>query len=163
MKLSTKGRYGLRAAAELAVCHGQGAVPLRQVASVVEVSEAYLEQLLATLRRAGLVESVRGAQGGYRLARAPGEITVGDVLRALEGSMAPAECVAGPGASCANMASCATRRVWEKMQTSLNQVMDSITLQDMLEDELRMRAQCGKAAGGCECTTVHKKEENTHG
>ena len=86
MKISTKGRYGLRMMTDLAVYYDQGLVPLKEIAARQEISEKYLEQIMMQLNRSGLVRSVRGAQGGYTLARPPREITVGMVLRVMEGS-----------------------------------------------------------------------------
>jgi len=93
MKLSTKGRYGLKAMFELALHFGEGPIPLKDIAEKQNISEHYLEQLIATLRKDGLVNSVRGAQGGYLLSSEPKKITVGDVIRSLEGNIAPSDCV----------------------------------------------------------------------
>lgn len=143
MKLSTKGRYGLRAMFALAKSYGEGPLPLGEVAMQEAISEAYLEQLVLTLRRTGLVRSVRGAQGGYELAKAPEEITVGDIIRALDGPMAPSICVMNEeegGAKCARSGGCVTQIVWEKIRDGLNEVLDGITLQSMLDDEKRLSA-----------------------
>ena len=95
MKISTKGRYGLRLMVDLAVHYEQGLVPLKEIAVRQEISEKYLEQIMMQLNRSGLVRSVRGAQGGYCLAQPPESITVGAVLRVMEGSLAPVDCVPG--------------------------------------------------------------------
>ena len=100
MKISTKGRYGLRLMLDLAVHCDSGLVPLRDISARQEISEKYLEQIMMLLNRAGLVRSVRGSQGGYMLARPAESITVGDVLRTMEGSLAPVDCVAGDAPSC---------------------------------------------------------------
>ena len=92
MKLSTKGRYGLRALIDLATYSEEEAVSISSIAARQHISEGYLEQLVAKLRKAGLVTSTRGATGGYRLAKDPGQISVGDILRALEGSLEAVEC-----------------------------------------------------------------------
>lgn len=135
MKLSTKGRYGVKAMFDLALHGGDSPLPLKTIAERQEISEAYLEQLIAILRKAGLVESVRGAQGGYMLAYSPKEITVGSVIRTLEGSMAPADCVAEDNnVECENASCCVTRPIWEKIRISVDNVIDSITLQDMVDD-----------------------------
>ncbi len=135
MKLSTKGRYGVKAMFDLALHGGDSPLPLKIIAERQEISEAYLEQLIASLRKAGLVESVRGAQGGYLLAHAPEEITVGSVIRTLEGSMAPSDCVAeGNNVECEKADCCVTRPIWEKIRISVDNVIDSITLQDMVDD-----------------------------
>lgn len=135
MKLSTKGHYGLRAMFDLAVHYGKGPIPLKMVAERQQLSENYLEQLIATLRKAGLVNSVRGAQGGYILARRPEDITVGDIIRVLEGPIAPLDCVneADPG-DCDQFNYCISRNVWAKVRDSINEVLDSINLADMCKE-----------------------------
>ena len=92
MKLSTKGRYGLRAMVDLAVHETEGPVSIQSIADRQELSEKYLEQLLGMLKRAGLVTASRGSQGGYRLAKDSGHISAGDILRALEGDLSPVDC-----------------------------------------------------------------------
>ena len=135
MKLSTRGRYGLKAMFDLAVHDGEGPVPLRSIAERQKVSDHYLEQLIAELRKTGLVKSVRGAQGGYMLAHKPSEITVGDIIRVLEGPLGPSDCVLeNKPILCNNADHCITKMVWEKIQVSISNVIDSITLQDMLDD-----------------------------
>lgn len=135
MKLSTRGRYGLKAMFQLALHYGDGPIPLNQIAEKQGLSENYLEQLFSTLKKEGLLNSVRGAQGGYMLSRKPEEITVGNILRALEGNMAPADCVMDDNSDCSRDDSCVTRLVWIKIKDSIDEVIDSITLQDMVEDE----------------------------
>lgn len=135
MKLSTKGRYGLKAMFDLAVHDGEGPIPLKSIAERQQISDHYLEQLIAELRKSGLVKSVRGAQGGYMLARKPSGITVGDIIRVLEGPLGPSDCVLENGpVQCNNADHCVTKTVWERIQTSISDVIDSITLQDMLND-----------------------------
>ena len=133
MKLSTKGRYGLRAMVELSRHYGVGVTPLNEVAEKQEISSAYLEQLVSSLRKSGLVHSVRGAQGGYRLTRPPNKITVGEVLRSLEGPLVPVECVDETGVGCAKMEDCCTVVVWERLRDAINGVLDSMTLQDLMD------------------------------
>ncbi|WP_031515599.1 RrF2 family transcriptional regulator [Desulfofalx alkaliphila] len=132
MKLSTKGHYGLRAMFDLALHYSENPIPLKTVAERQQLSENYLEQLIAALRKAGLVNSVRGPQGGYILARRPDEITVGDIIRVLEGPIAPLECVneTDPG-DCDQFNYCISRNVWAKVRDSINDVLDSISLADM--------------------------------
>lgn len=137
MKLSTKGRYGVKAMLDLALHSSDDPTPLKEIANRQEISEPYLEQLVSSLRRAGLVKSVRGAQGGYLLARTPDNITVGDIIRTLEGTMAPSDCVAEDTAGCEKADNCVTRVVWEKMRDSVNEVIDGITLQNMIDDYKR--------------------------
>ncbi|NLK21598.1 MAG: Rrf2 family transcriptional regulator [Epulopiscium sp.] len=135
MKLSTKGRYGLKAMLDLAVHSQDRHIALRHIAERQEISDHYLEQLIAVLRKSGLVKSIRGAQGGYSLAMPPRQITVGDILRALEGSLAPVDCVSeGINAECTEWDCCVTRLVWKKIRDKINEVVDSITLEDLLRD-----------------------------
>ena len=133
MKLSTKGKYGLYAMFYLAQHEGSGPQPLKAVAEI-GVPEDYLEQLLGNLRRAGLVTTVRGAQGGYQLARAPEDITVGDIIDATEGPLTISECISDEGC-CHRSGECRTRRVWEYLSNSINGLLQSISLRDMLEQE----------------------------
>lgn len=135
MKISTKGHYGVQAMFDLAQHFGEGPISLKSVAERQGLSEHYLEQLIAVLRKAGLVKSVRGAQGGYTLARQPDEIKVGDIIRVLEGPIAPVECVNEVDAEqCLKAESCITRSVWEKVRISIENVLDSISLADMCKD-----------------------------
>ena len=131
MKLSTKGKYGLYAMYYLASQAGEGPQPLRAIAEM-NVPEQYLEQLLGSLRRAGLVTTVRGAQGGYQLSRPPREITVGDIIDATEGPLTISECLSDTE-SCHKSGQCPTRKVWESLSNSINALLQSITLQDMLD------------------------------
>lgn len=140
MRLSTKGQYGVRAMLDLALNYGSGPLALKDISEREEISEHYLEQLVAVLRKAGLVKSTRGAQGGYTLSTEPSKITVGDILRALEGPLAPVECVLEGGETeCKRAGSCVSRLVWQKIRDSLNAVVDSITLQDMVDDYYKLQ------------------------
>jgi len=135
MRFSSRGHYGLKAMFDLARHYGTGPVPLKSIAERQNLSGQYLEQLIAMLKKAGLVKSVRGAQGGYILARRPEEIKVGDVLRALEGPLAPVDCVNEiDPKECDQADFCITRTVWEKIRNSIAQVMDSITLADLCRE-----------------------------
>lgn len=136
MKLSTRGRYGLKAMFQLALYHGEGPITLKQIAEEQNLSESYLEQLFSTLRKDGLLNSVRGAQGGYLLSKEPNKITVGNILRSLEGDLSPSDCVTGD--ECENEYNCVTKTVWERIKNSIDEVVDSITLQDMIEDENKL-------------------------
>lgn len=134
MKLSTKGRYGVRAMFDLAMRYGSGPISLRSIAERQGLSEHYLEQLIATLRKSGLVKSVRGAYGGYILAYEPKEITVGDVIRALEGPIAPADCVSEESEfQCEFTEDCVTRMIWERLKTKIDQVLDEMNLDDLCQ------------------------------
>lgn len=134
MKLSTKGRYGLKAMFQLAISQGDGPIPLKQIAEKQNLSENYLEQLFSTLKKDGLLNSVRGSQGGYLLSRPPEEITVGNVLRSLEGELSPSDCILDGENDCEREMICVTKNVWIKIKTSIDDVVDSITLKDMIED-----------------------------
>ena len=137
MKLSTKGRYGVKAMVDLAIHNSEGQIALKNIAERQEISENYLEQLFAILRKAGLVKSTRGAQGGYILADKPENISVGTILRALEGSLAPVDCVSEDPVKCGRSQICVTKFIWEKIRDSVNDVVDSITLKDLVEDYLK--------------------------
>ena len=131
MKISTKGRYALRLMLDLALTSGGNAVPLRDVAERQEISDKYLEQIVTQLSRAGLVRSIRGAGGGYLLTRAPEEYTVGEILRVLEGNLAPVSCADG-AACCQRADHCVTLEVWQKIQDAVSSVVDTITLADLV-------------------------------
>ena len=152
MKLSTKGRYGVKAMYELARSGGAGPLPLHVIARRQGLSLHYLEQLVAPLREAGLVRSVRGAQGGYELALPPEKITVGDVVRVLEGPIAVTDCtVPGVGAErCGRAQDCAARGVWERVSESIARVLDSITLADLCREANEPAGDAdGGREGGC--------------
>ncbi len=132
MKLSTRGRYGVRAMLELAMSAGKGPVPLRDLASRQEISAKYLEQLLIPLKSAGLVKSVRGARGGYLLAREPELISLYDVVRSLEGPLAPVECVEDPN-YCDRVGGCTVHLVWGEMGKMLVDFLAGMSLADLVE------------------------------
>lgn len=133
MLISTRGEYGLRAMLVLAEEFDAGPVPLRLIAQKEHLSEQYLEHLFRDLRTNELVTSFRGAKGGYQLSRPPSEITVGDILWALEGSLAPMQCVAGDKeAECRHLDGCSTRFVWQKLKAAMDEVLDATTLADIL-------------------------------
>ena len=133
MKLSTKGKYGLKAMFELALSSNGEPVSLKYIAKKQGISDQYLEQIFSLLKKAGLVKSVRGAQGGYLISKEPSEITVADILKVLEGDMAFTECLLDKD-SCENFDSCATKFVWAKIKESIEEVTNSISLQDMIDD-----------------------------
>lgn len=132
MKISTKGRYALRLMLDLALCDGEVAIPLRDVAERQEISDKYLEQIVTQLARGGLVRSVRGAGGGYLLTRKPEEYSVGEILRQLEGSLAPVSCVNG-GACCERVDQCVTVELWQQIQAAVDGVVDNVTLADLVK------------------------------
>ena len=133
MKVSTRAHYGLRAMTELARTHGSGLLSLAEISRTEGLPLAYLEQLIGELRRAGLVEGVRGLHGGYRLTRSPARITVGDVYRVLEGPIAPVECTAEDyrPMSCEREPGCFSRGLWERVRDSITAVLDETTLEDL--------------------------------
>lgn len=131
MKISAKEQYGLRAMAELAARYGQGPVSLSEVADAQEISHDYLEQIVPDLREAGLVQSTRGAYGGYQLAHAPESITVGQVLRALDGEILPLRCLSDEQERCDRSPTCAARTVWTKVHSRVSETLDEITLADL--------------------------------
>ena len=134
MKLTTKGRYGLNAMYDLAASEGEGPQSVKAIAQRQGIPEAYLEQLICSLKKAELVVSVRGAQGGYRIARPAREISIGDILRALEGEVLQLECLADED-YCANACTCPSRRVFCRLADGMNRLADSISLADMLSDD----------------------------
>lgn len=133
MKLSTKGRYGLKAMFELSLNQNDGPVSLKVIAKKQNISDQYLEQIFSALKKAGLVKSVRGAQGGYLLNREPKDITVGDILTVLEGPVSLSDCLLDDEI-CENSNICVTKVVWEKIKKGIEDVVESITLQDMIND-----------------------------
>jgi Rrf2 family protein len=118
---------------ELAVRYGSGPVSIKDIAESQQISEAYLEQLFMPLKKAGLVSASRGAQGGYTLSANPKEVSVGQVIRTLDGPVAPTECL-DEGGVCERGGACPGRIIWEKVYKSLNDVIDSLSLQDILEE-----------------------------
>lgn len=133
MLISTRGEYGFRAMLVLAEAYGADPVPLRRIAEGEGLSEQYLEHLFRDLRANDLIHSFRGVKGGYKLARSPESITVGDVLWALEGSLAPMQCVAEEGDTvCKHKASCSTIFVWQRLKDAMDDVLSAITLADVL-------------------------------
>lgn len=134
MKLSTKGRYGLRALIDLAQYSEQEAVSISSIAQRQNISESYLEQLVAKLRKAGLVKSIRGAQGGYKLARPAASISVGDILRALEGNLEAVECTAHTQEGCDGSDLCVTKYVWQRINESIARTVDEMMLDQLVEE-----------------------------
>lgn len=132
MKLSTKGRYGVKAMVDLALNYGTAPVSIKTISKRQNISEYYLEQLFSPLRKADLIKSIRGAQGGYVLNREPKNIKISDIIYVLEGPIEVSDCV--DGSSCDNLQYCATRILWKKIQDSIDSVIKSITLQDIVND-----------------------------
>ena len=140
MKLSTRGKYGLYAMHYLASHQGDGPQSLQSIAST-GVPKQYLEQLLGGLRRAGLIGSVRGVQGGYQIARPPEQITILDVIDALEGPLELSECTTDTG-HCARSCQCPVRSVWQQLTDSINRELAGVTLGDMLKKPDECEAEC---------------------
>lgn len=146
MKMSTKGRYGLRAMVDLAMTSENGPVSIQSIAERQELSEKYLEQLLALLKKAGLVKSIRGHQGGYLINGDPKTISVGDILRALEGDLTPVECSGlEEESSCKAAKSCVTKYVWKRINDSMEEAVDGITLAELMEQGRSIQAGTEKA------------------
>ena len=135
MKISTKGRYALRLMADVAVHDREGYVSLRDAADRQGISLKYLEQIAGMLSRAGLLQSGRGAQGGYRLTKAPEEYTVGSILRLTEGSLAPVACLGEDENRCERSGKCRTLDFWMGLYDVVNRYIDGFTLADLLEEE----------------------------
>lgn len=131
MKLSTRTRYGVRAILELAMSGNKGPLQLKIIAQRQDLSVKYLEQLMVVLKAAGFVRSVRGSKGGYMLAKAPDQIELIDVLHCLEGTVATVECVENKD-YCVRAADCAARDIWVKVQKAIEDVLKSMTLQDLV-------------------------------
>ena len=132
MKLSSRARYGMRAILELALEYGKPPMQIKTIAEREDISNKYLEQLIAMLKAAGLVRSLRGPRGGYMLAKPPAEIKLKDIFVTLEGPMVPAECLEHPE-FCPRCMDCATREIWAELQTAINGVLESTTLADLVE------------------------------
>ncbi len=131
MRISTKGRYALQLMVDLAMHQETGPVSLRDAAQRQQLSDKYLEQIVTPLARSGLVRSVRGASGGYLLTRAPEDYTVGDILRQVEGDLAPVECVTD-AEFCPNSSICFTVELWQDIYKAVSSVIDHTTLQDLV-------------------------------
>lgn len=150
MKLSTKGRYGLRALIDLALYSENEAVSIHSIAVRQSISDSYLEQLVSKLRKAGLVVSLRGAGGGYMLAKPAAEISVGDILRALEGNLDAVTC---PGtqeiSGCEGADLCVTRYVWQKINDSITDAVDTIMLSQLVDESRRIKDKGQPHAPSC--------------
>lgn len=134
MKISTKGKYGLRAMIDLAQYSEQEAVSISSIAQRQKISESYLEQLVAKLKKAGLVISIRGAAGGYRLARPASDISVGDVLRALEGDVRAVICTAQTEKGCEGEELCVTKYVWQRINESIEKTVDEMMIDQLVAE-----------------------------
>lgn len=133
MKISTKGRYALRMLIDLAEHQNEGYIPLGDIADRQGISKKYLEQIVPALNKAGILKTNRGYQGGYMLAKNPEQYTVGMILRLTEGSYAPVACVERSPIECERSADCPTLPVWQGLYKVVNEYLDSVTLEDILE------------------------------
>ncbi|MCX7710890.1 MAG: RrF2 family transcriptional regulator [Clostridia bacterium] len=134
MKISTKGRYGLRAMVDLALHSSGDYVALNTIAERQNISENYMEQVFSTLRKAGIVKSVKGAQGGYALSGKPSNIKVGTILRALEGELFSADEIETGVSDPKSLQNCIKVHVWDKIHRGINDVVDTITLEDLVNE-----------------------------
>lgn len=133
MKISTKGRYALRLMLDLALNDSEKPIRIKEIANRQGISDKYLEQIISVLNKARFVRSVRGPQGGYLLTKKPKEYTVGMILRLTEGSMAPVDCIDEELGTCSRMDDCATSIVWKKLNDAICDVIDHITLEDLVD------------------------------
>ena len=131
MKLSTKGRYGARAGLELALRYNSGPVMVREIAASQDISMRYLEHILNSLRSSGIVKSTRGAKGGYELSKAPSDISLGDIVRTLEGPLDIVSCTSD--LDCPKISQCVMHYVWKEVKESMEVILDRITLDDLVE------------------------------
>lgn len=133
MKISTKGRYALRLMLDLALHDNDAPIRIKDIALRQNISDKYLEQIISSLNKAGYVKSIRGPQGGYKLARDTSFYTVGMILRLTEGSLAPVACLEDEENLCTRQESCATLRLWQKLDDAIKSVVDTVTLTDLVE------------------------------
>lgn len=138
MKISTKGRYALRLMLDLAIHDGDAPVRIKDIAARQEISDKYLEQIISSLNKAGYVKSIRGPQGGYKLARNSSFYTVGMILRLTEGSLAPVACLEDETNQCRRQESCATLRLWHQLDDAIKSVVDTVTLAKLVEWQKNM-------------------------
>lgn len=138
MKLSSRTRYGMRAILELAIEYGKEPLQIKVIAEREDISNKYLEQLIAMLKASGLVRSIRGPRGGYMLAKPPEEIQLKEIFLTLEGPMVPAECLQHPE-YCPRCTDCATRQIWQELQDAIFGVLESVTLADLVERSLNAK------------------------
>ena len=146
MKLSTRARYGLRALIDLGLYGEEEAVSIQCIADRQQISDSYLEQLMAKLKKAGLVVSSRGASGGYRLGKPAREISVGEILRVLEGSLEAVECPGNSeeeGTGCRQADFCVSRIVWKRINDAIRQAVDTLMLSQLIEESRKLQEEVG--------------------
>ena len=135
MKISTKGRYAIRVMIDLAEHNSGEYIPLIDIANRQEISEKYLEAIVAVLSKSGFLQSLRGKGGGYKLARSPESYTIGSILRLTEGSLAPVACLEHQPNLCDRVAECPTIKMWEGLQKLINDYFDGITIADLVQQD----------------------------
>lgn len=135
MRISTKGRYALRMLIDLAEHQNRGFVALKDIADRQNISKKYLEQIIPILNKSDILKTTRGSQGGYMLSKSPDKYTVGEILRLTEGSLAPVDCLNQDPIQCERSGECATLPVWQGLNRVINEYLDSITLQDILDQQ----------------------------
>ena len=145
MRVSTRGRYAIQLMLELALQEDRN-LSVKTVAETQGISEKYLEQVIPPLVRDGFIRSVRGAKGGYHLTKGPEEYTVGMILRLIEGSIAPVSCLDGGSNSCAHCKECVTMDLWTQVDKAISNVVDHVTLADLVDKQRRLDARRQKAA-----------------
>ena len=150
MKLSTRSRYGLKAVIDLAIAYGGGPVSLPVLASSQGISEGYLEQLLRELKKGGVVDTTRGAQGGYELICEPSMLTVQRVLTLLEGSTAIVDCVGTERHDCDSACTCSARPLFLRLQTRINDVLQQTTIRELADDFIQQKARGIPTKNVCE-------------
>lgn len=139
MKISTRGRYAIRLMIDLAQNETDQYVTIKSISERQEISSKYLEQIISTLNRAGYVKSIRGSQGGYKLAKPAEQYTVGMILRLIEGSLVPVACMEDVPNQCPNFETCVTLDVWKQIDEAVSNVVDHITLEDLVKKESRAK------------------------
>ena len=140
MMISTKGRYALRVMIDIAVYSNGNYISLKDISARQEISVKYLEQVISLLNKAGFLHSLRGNNGGYKLAKAPDQYTVGDILRITEGSLAPVSCLEEGADPCDRSDTCATFALWQGLDRVISEYLDSVTLQDLLDQQKSLYA-----------------------
>ena len=141
MKLSTRGKYGVRAVFEIARRYGKGPITSKEISDRQGISSSYLEQILHKLGKAGVIESVRGPAGGYLLARRPADLTIGDIIRTLEGPIALSHCLEpGESGDCNQADDCMARMVWAKAGAKIEEALDNISFNDLLHQQHAQKA-----------------------
>lgn len=136
MMISTKGRYALRVMIDLAGRDSNEYIPLKEISEKQQISMKYLEAIVAVLNKAGFLNSLRGKDGGYKLSRKPSEYTIGSVLKLTEGSLAPVACLEGCDTVCQSATGCITLPLWQKLDTIIDTYLESVTLQDLLDNKI---------------------------